>query len=892
MNHTPPRTMRDVIAQLAVRGGAPAIRQAREADFDDLAAGELAARVNRLAGGLAGMLEPGEPVGLWALGKPETITAALAIMVAGGAVMPLDAQLTDEALDHILKDSGAKLVFAFSESEARFESRGLVVHVLDDVNNPCYFMHIADDEQAAPPPVEPGGLAALFYTSGTTGKPKGVPLTHGNLISNVLAIAQSGILKPTDRLLLPLPLHHVYPFVLGIFTPLSLGLPIVIPRSLTGPDLVWSLREGRITVVAGVPRLYAALVEGIQTKVRAGGFVVKNVFALLMGLSLFVRPRFGLYIGKLLFGSVHQRFGRELRVVATGGSAIDQDLAWFMEGLGWRVGVGYGLTETSPALTVLPPDKPKDLPLNSAGRAIAGVELKLSERFGEDGARLDGEVLAKGPNVFGGYLHLPEKTREAFTEDGWFRTGDLGRFDENGWLFLTGRASIMIVTKGGENVNPEVVEEVFVRNGLVAEAAVLERDGDLVVLVVPDPAALRLRGTLAEEAVREAVSLINRDLPSYQRVVDFAVSREPIERTRLGKIRRHKLAAQFAKAKGEATETPGPVGLESMSPEDQALFSQDPVAKAYAHLAVKHPDKRLSPDSSLGLDLGLDSLSWLTLSLELADKTGVTLLESDTATIDTVRDLGKALLARSETPGGAPRDNPLKRALESPETTLSPEQKTHLAPLSPLERVLARIVQLVLALVFRLYFRIKVEGLEHLPKSGAVIAPNHVSYLDPFFLCLCLPFSVMENTAFAAWTGAAFAYRLNRFFARLAQAVPIDADKALFSSLAYGAAVRKSGKNLVWFPEGARSRTGELMTFRAGLGLILAAHPGPVVPVHLKGPYEAMPPGKGFPKPGDIRIRIGAPVDSAVLMAEGGEGSPEARIMAGLKERVRRLGED
>ena len=401
-------------------------------------------------------------------------------------------------------------------------------------------------DSGALPKLGPEDHATLFYTSGTTGPPKGVPLTHSNLSVQIDAALATGLTSENDHLLLLLPLHHVYPFVIGMLAPLTRGLTVVIPQSLTGPQIIRALQEGEINVVIGVPRLYRALYSGIQARLQSAGPLRGGIARKLLVLSIALRRRFGVRSGKILLRPLHRQLGSQLRLLASGGAALDPELAMKLEGLGWQVAIGYGLTETSPLLTF---NLPGQAPLDSVGKPIRGVELRIRTPEKEErvvGLEGQGEVLARGPSVFTGYRNLEEKTREAFTEDGWFRTGDLGFMDNEGNLHLLGRVSTLIVTEGGKKVQPDDVEEAYAEEKAIREIGVLQKDGKLVALIVP---AGKHGEQNVERVIREAIERVSRRLPPYQRVSDYALTRDAIQRTRLGKIRRHLLSERYEKAK-------------------------------------------------------------------------------------------------------------------------------------------------------------------------------------------------------------------------------------------------------------------------------------------------------------------------------------------------------
>ena len=903
------RTLRSFFDTLYERGDRPAVLALHKEDVEHWSYDELADHARRLAGGLIGAgVGRGDHVALFAGNSVEWIVACLGAIGAGAVVVPLDAQIGDEMLAHALADSGARLVFTTAEGADRLERLAVEAAprpvLLDageeDERSWRRLLADRDAEELAQP--EPEDRAALFYTSGTTGTAKGVPLSHRNLTFELNTLLEADLLIEQDRVMLPLPLHHVYPFVIGMLTPLAAGLPVVMPHALTGPQIMRALQEGEVTLIVGVPRLYDALYSGIEERAKSGGRIAARLFEAGMSLNAWLRQRLGLRIGEHLLRPVRDRLGPNLRVLASGGAALDPELAWKLESLGWRVAVGYGLTETSPILTLNPPDGEK---LESVGRSIPGVEVCIdpsavpdeSEEGGEsresrtDEPGEEGEILARGPNVFAGYRNMPEETAEVLTEDGWYRTGDLGYLDDDGYLYVTGRASTLIVTEGGKNVQPEEVEEVYEAQPVIREIGVLQRDGRLVAVVVPDPGEVRQReeGDV-EKAIREAVQEGAKHLPSYQRLSDYAITREPLEYTQLGKLRRHLLEDRYDRAKegeedveGEA----GPIPVEEMTEEDRELLEDPGAEQVWELLSRRYPDARLTPDTSPQLDLGVDSMEWVNLTMEIGESADVELDEEAIDGIDTVRDLLREVAEASESGETSSGASPL----EQPEEVLDEDQKRWLEPLGPSMSVLARGLFLLNRALMRGLFKLRVEGLEKLPERGPfVVAPNHVSYLDSFTVAAALDYRLLRRTYWAGWTGAAFGNPLTRLVSRLAQVVPIDPERAGVSSLAFGAAVLARGKNLVWFPEGERSPDGELQPFKPGIGMLLNHFRVPVVPVSIRGTYEAMPRGKALVRPARVTVVFGQPLDVQDLVEQQGEdGQSRDQILETLRERVAEL---
>jgi long-chain acyl-CoA synthetase len=357
----------------------------------------------------------------------------------------------------------------------------------------------------------------------------------------------------------------------------------------------------------------------------------------------------------------------------------------------------------------------------------------------------------------------------------------------------------------------------------------------------------------------------------------------------LGKIRRHLLPGIYDEAKQTgsiAGQAAGPMSIEEMSNEDQALLDNSTARQVWEWLSARYPDLRLTPDTSPQLDLGIDSLEWLNLTLEIRERAGVELGEAAIGRVETIRDLLQEVAEASEA-GAQPQVDPL----EQPEEVLSEQQKQWLKPLGPVRSALARVLFGLNRLLMRRLFRLQVEGQEYIPThSQFILAPNHVSYLDPFAVAAALDYSQLRQTYWGGWTGVVASNPINRFFVRLGQAVPIDPKRAVISSLAFGAAVLKQQKNLILFPEGRRSTTGELEPFKAGIGLLLEKFQTPVIPVFIDGTNEALPPGQFLPRFKKITVKFGNPLNPADLEREGEGEQPQHRIAQALHDHVARLG--
>jgi long-chain acyl-CoA synthetase len=891
------RTLVDVVNGLARCGDDVALLAFHAAEADEPETwtfAQLHAAVRGLSAGLArDGLQPAEPVAIVAPNSPAWVAAAFAVIAAGGVAVPVDSQLDDETLAHILRDSGARRAFTTHAEPDRLERAAgcaLRCHVLDDGDGSTASWQTMIVQDAEPPSAgAPGETAAMFYTSGTTGPPKGVPLSHANIAYQLDTLRAMALMTPGARLLLPLPLHHVYPFVVGLLGALVYGVGVVMPRTLTGPEVIAAIRSGHVATVIGVPRLFNALSEGITSRARARGPVARRAFDTMLDASIAARRRLGLRIGRQLFRPVHARFGPDLRLLVSGGAALDPETAWTLTGLGWTVTTGYGLTETAPMVSIL---SPGDTHFAGNGKVVPGTEVRIAplpEANDTQPATNVGEIQIRGPGVFAGYHHLPERTAEAFTGDGWFRAGDRGYLNGRGDLHVLGRPETLVVTEAGVNIQIEALEAAYRASLFIADIGILAGERGLAAVVVPNTAELRRFGGDPKDGVRRAVRERGLHLRPHERLTDVVIAREPLARTRLGKIRRQRLRDQYAALHADAAGAGGrgrPVDPAAMSPGDRDLLADGRARAVWDWLASRYADRPLTPESSITLDLGVDSLDWMVLTLEIQQRTGAALSDAATARIESVRDLLREVVAAGA--GKATLADPVHH----PARHLTAEQLRWLAPLSGPQQIAAWLLYWINRLAMRALFRVRGAGLDNVPRDRPfVLTANHQSVLDPLVIAAALPYGVLRRCAFAGWTGIAFANPVFRWICRLAHVFPIDHEKAAFASMALGAEALRRDMSLIWFPEGARSFDGSLQPFRPGIGALLAVYPRPAVPARIAGTFDAMPRGARLPRPHRLTFHIGKPVEVAEIPASSTGESRAAAIAETLHDAVAHLGD-
>jgi long-chain acyl-CoA synthetase len=860
-------TLGQLADTFAGRRGQPALQIFGRSGVKTVDYGTLHSDLNQMARRLRQVgVEPGSMVLLWAPNSAAWIAAYFGILQCGATVIPLDAQAPTERAAAVLQHSGARVAVTTAAQAAALQDAAAVpalycLLVDAPAGDPRDWRAAAEAGTPAGRATDPEQVASLLYTSGTTGTPKAVPLTHANFAANVTALLGAKLLAPTDVVVVPLPFHHVYPFTVGLLTVLASGACLVLPSGISGPEITRALEESRATALIAVPRLCTAIWEGIARGVQARGKLAQRLFRVLLGLSGGLRRWTGIRLGTLLFSALHKRIGGALRTIGCGGAQLDPDIARKLEALGFTVLTGYGLTETSPVLTF---NRHRHRKLGTEGVPLPGVDVQTRPQAGYE----HGEIVARGANVFAGYWNNPDETRAAFTEDGWFRTGDLGWLDKRGFLHIAGRSKEVIVLPDGKNIFPDEIEAEFDSSTLLAEIAVLERDGRLHALIVPDEHALRDRGAhRLEQLLKDEIAEVAQRLPPYQRLSDYRITLVPLPRTPLGKLRRHLLNEAFeAAASRKVART-----TETLSDDDRKLLEAEPAKTVWAWLQTRYPDAALTLETSPQLDLNIDSLEWVTVTLELERQFAVSLDGEAVSRIVTVRDLLRevqAAPARAAGAGTAPSRN-----VEPPPALL---------------RGIGTLLLGINRLLMRGMFRVEARGVDTLPQPGTplLIAPNHVSYLDPLAVAAALPRHYLRHVHWAGWVGKMYAGPVSRLVSRATRVFPVEPDRDAGGAIALGLGVLAESEILVWFPEGGRSFDGTLQPFQTGIGLLIERGAPVAVPTAIFGAFEAWPRQSKYPQRGKVEVVFGTPLTRDELIATGNGASDAERITNALHAAV------
>ncbi len=828
-----------------------------------------------VASGLLALdLKRGSRVAILSENRPEWVVAYLGIYLSGMVAVPLDTQISPAEWRRLLDDSQTHIVFVSGllspklqeavrdsrpprrvicfdpvpgDHDARAELSGLIDWESSLANPPAL------------PECKPSDPVSIIYTSGTTGTPKGVTLTHSNIVGELQSIFGAIHADENDALLCLLPLQHVLASVINVLVPLYIGGQVVFADTLRRTEILQALEEAGITILATVPQFFYLFHNRIQEELSKQPPRVRRLYRAMLRLNRFSLRFLRINLGKILFSKVHHSFGARLRLFVSGGSSLDRRVAQDFHDMGFTILQGYGLTETTGACSVT---RVESNVVGSVGPALPGVDMQISSPD-ETGT---GEILIRGPMVTEGYYQNPAATAEAI-KDGWFHSGDLGRIDPKGNLFITGRKKEVIVLPNGKNIYPDELETHYQQSPYIQEIAVIgvsspqERGERLHAVVVPNFDYLKTQKIAnAREALRDQMAALSNQLPKYKRLMSYQIQSEPLPRTTTRKIKRlelKQLVESGSVQPSAAAPAPAASGREDRASMESAVGQEvvNCLRETY------HRDMPIEANMNLELDLSFDSMERVELLASLEQALNLELPDDFGAGVLTVRDLVIGLEQQAGALSGrGSQERPTWRKILSSESQDGEEAaKFHLS--GTLMMLLKYFpLRLIYHLLFRTFLRLETRGLKHLPEKGPyLICPNHQSYLDPFVLISTLPFRVFRNMFFVGYS-ALFTSRKMKLVARLTNIVPVDPDAHLLRAMKAGAYGLRTGRILCIFPEGGRSFDGSLQEFKKGAAILSRELSVPIVPVAIQGTHRVWPRDSIRIRPHKVKIEFGEPL--------------------------------
>ena len=729
-------------------------------------------------------------VGIYSENRVEWIYAFYASLQGNCIAVPIDYMASAEDVAYIIDDCQPEILFisaAMEEAYAKVKLKSTFEpKIIIFENHPP----IADQPESTwTGPDNNDTTAVIIYTSGTTGSPKGVMLSYTNIIQNMVAVIDAKIFHSECQTLVLLPLHHVFPLVGSLMVPLYAGGTLVVSPSMQTPDLMKTLADNQVTVMIGVPRLYELMYRGLMAKINSS--IIAKAFLRLVYLTKSRK------LGKTLFKKIHNGLGGHLLFMIAGGAALNKEVGKFFYAIGFDILEGFGMTEAAPMITF---PRPGNIKIGSTGQALPGLTIEIR----------DGEIVAKGPNIMKGYYNRPDETADVI-KDGWLYTGDLGRIGKGGFLYITGRKKEIIVLPNGKNINPVEVEmKLESSSPAIKEVGVFMYKEMLHAVIFPDYQYLsenRIEDIL--QYFRESVlAPFNAEMSSYKRIMQFTLVHSELPRTRLSKLQRFKLEELINQTESEKPKSKDP---------DTAEY------RAVKSFIESQVDMDVSPDDHLVFDIALDSLGKLSL-IDYIDKTfGVKIGEEQLLKFPSIKTISEHIITH-------------KLFHKQEDTTWTGDMKEDKEiELPKYSFLLGTIVHSVRSIA-NIFIKTEGKGFENIPEGPCFFAPNHQSKLDAFLVLSYLDKKTLKDTyAYAKKDHVKGTIR--KYLAHRTNIIVMDLTKDLKESIHKMAEVVKLGKKILIFPEGTRTETGEIGTFKKTYAILSAELNIPVVPIAISGAY-------------------------------------------------------
>jgi len=753
-------------------------------------------------------LKKGDRAVIWAPNRPEWVLAYFGCLRAGVILVPLDVRSSTDFVTRIIDRTEPKLAFSAKETANDLGSEKLPTIALEDLTE-LLEEHL---QLWTEPSISADDVAQVMFTSGTTGDPKGVTLSHRNLMSNVMACREMVPVNSSSRLLSLLPLSHMMEQTAGLLVPLSRGASVVFPTSRQPRVLFKTMQRDRITNMVIVPQALELLMSGIEREVRAKGKEKQWEF------MLRVAPFLPLPLRRRLFQEVHSQFGGHLTYLISGGAYLNPEVEQKWAALGITILQGYGATEASPVIAT---NTFKHSRLGSVGKTLPGMDLKFAE---------DGEILVKGANITLGYWHNSEATAAAFA-DGWYQTGDLGYLDRQGFLHLKGRKKDLIVLDNGENVYPEDLESLLNQHPEVK---------DSVILGLPNARGIiRVHAVLLMEEgedAAETVSAVNQRVSDHQRIRGFTIwPEEDFPRTHTMKIRKP-LVLDFLTNRQQGKDQDSDAPAEPDPPPLKKNPGNELHQLVAEHCAI--PVNQITPNNRLEADLSLDSLGRVELLSSIEDQMGIYIDEQSIGPETNLAQLESLVKAGHPAP-----------VVSFP--TWGQDLWCRLAR--------PYLQWVILFPLMNLFYSVDVQGKERLHglRGPVLFAANHNIKMDNPLIIMAMPFGWRWRLSVAAAAEDIFGNRIWQVAAPLlGNGFPISREGAVRPSLEHIGRLMDQGWSVLIYPEGHNSY-GEMDSFKPGAGMIAVEGRSQIVPLRVRLSKAGFWDGAKLLTKGRVEIRIG-----------------------------------
>ena len=747
--------------------------------------------------------------------RPEWVYSFYSVWDKKEVNVVLDASSNPNEIAYVINDSQPKTIICSDFSEERileaitianYQDKARIINI--DKENIDFNSIGSEYDNVTLQNPEGDETAVMLYTSGTTGSPKGVMLSSNNIIGEIDGIVEKDVLQANDQMIALLPFHHILPLMATLLLPLREGASIVFVEKIASKEILDVLEKNNISVMVGVPRVFKLFYDSIKQQIQAK-FITRKIYAIAEKIN---SKRFS----RMIFSKVHKKFGGHLNVMVSGGAKLDPEIATFFNVLGFTVCEGYGLTETSPVLAV---NSIKYNKVGTVGKALYNTELKI----------VDEELWVKGPQIMKGYYNKPEKTAEVMTEDGWFKTGDLAEIDKDGYLTIRGRKNSMIVLSNGKNIDPETVENKIMglSGPLIKEIGILGHEDKLAAIIVPDLLEFRKQGiNNIQTYLKDIIENYNLTASNYKKVLDYKLVENELPKTRLGKTKRFMLPDIYKKDEKVKEKVEEP-----QTQEYQAI--KEFVAK----LKGFEP----GPEENLELDLGMDSLDKVELLAYVEGTFGIKIDEEKFAEMPNLKLLSEYISEKAEFFMNSEVD--WKKIIDK-------------APNREIKNGwLINALRPLIYVILKMYFRLKIDRTNKISDEPQIFVSNHQSFVDALVLGALIPSKIQKKTFFLAinWY---FKKGIMKYVADNGNIILVDIDKNVKETVEEIAVHIKNGKNVLIFPEGARTKNGKVGKFKKVFAIIAKELNVDVQCLGIKGGYEAYSRFMKFPLPKRIEVTV------------------------------------
>lgn len=755
-------------------------------------------------------IKEGDRVILSADNSIEWTIAFLAIMKLHATAVLIDSSLSGTDLVGLIEHSYAKALYIDSKTLEKIENPySLDLPIINLYNHGNLFDESISKTPSIPLPSIDNDIAVIIYSSGTTKAASGIMHSHDALINSVQMTITENNLTCNDRVLSILPCSHIYGLITNLLGPLLMSATVNYLESLTNDTILLALADFKPTVFPCVPKALELFESQISSKINQSSFT-KSAFNSLLDFSVWLRSKFGINLGPIIFKSVHKGFGGYLKVITSAGAPLSEDVARFYYGLGFDILITYGLTETNVPIVG---NRAPHITFDTCGKPYPNIDIRI-DNANENG---EGEILVKSPFIMSGYFLDAQSTSEAF-KDGWFKTGDIGRIDKHGFLNILGRSKENIVLANGKKITPTAIEDHYSN---------IEGVKELVISGVPKTpshdevhAFIVKKSLHEEETILSAIQEKGSQLSQYMKIskVHFI---DEIPKTSLQKPKRF-LLKKYA--------------LESISNSIQKKHT-DPLItdndietfiKQVVHSCSGTDLSLIQSSSKLICDIGIDSLSVIEIACILEEKFKFpmdSIINEDLCIKDLAMKIQENLNSSSD------------------ETNKTGSFKIFQ------KGVVHYYIFKLFTGISNILYKIDIKGSKNIPSNGGyILCANHVSNIDLLFIAnkfdkcqfiklYCLAKQELFKDTF-----------FSKLLIKTCGMIPVNRSGANSKTIALCKKHLENNYSLLIHPEGTRSKTGELGSLKIGAASLALASNVPIIPVYIKGAHEIFPPSRKFPR--------------------------------------------